>query len=189
MDYIDDFIQESTPYKAIFGEKLDRRMRDVELVLRFVAFERFFNQYKGNLKNFLDETVIFYDKNWHTELHALDADLKRLNDALITAKSVFGENTFKKWNGDKYEARINRAIFDVITRYFADDNIRSTAVDHQENIVANFKTICTDDQDFKNAIERTTKTPSATITRYRLWGESLANELGLRLDEEQMRLL
>ncbi|OGB24267.1 MAG: hypothetical protein A3I66_17830 [Burkholderiales bacterium RIFCSPLOWO2_02_FULL_57_36] len=189
LDYIDDFIQSSQPYKSIFGEKLDRRMRDVELVLRFVAFERFLNTYKGNLKTFLDDTVIFYDTNWNAEIATLDADLSKLNDSLITTKEIFGEDSFKKWNGEKFEPRINRAIFDVISRYFSDSTLRASAIDHKAGIVQRFKTICTENQNFKNAIERTTKTPTATSTRYRIWGEELANELGRRFDDAQRRLV
>jgi len=37
---IDDYMLGSTSFKAVFGEGLDKRMRDSELVLRFVAYDR-----------------------------------------------------------------------------------------------------------------------------------------------------
>jgi len=99
LDYIDDYINGSKSFAAIFGETPDRRMRDVELVLRYIAFQQFFTDYSGNLKKFLDDAVTFYDKNWDTEKDSLDKHLNSLNTALETAIEVFGNDAFKKWNG------------------------------------------------------------------------------------------
>lgn len=189
LDYIDEFIRASDPFKQIFGEKLDRRMRDVELVLRFVSFERFYEGYKGNLKEFLDYTVIYYDENWKNEIHSLDSDLNKFANALTLAKNIFGNNAFKKWNGTTYESRTNRAVFDVITRYFADPSINESVTIHKDQIVKDFEAICINNQAFKDAIERTTKTPSATFTRYKIWGQQLEGILGRKLDTQIMRLI
>ncbi len=188
LDYIDEFIRSSEGFKAIFGDKLDRRMRDIELVLRFVAFERWYQDYKGDLKQFLDDAVIFYDKNWDRERHRLDLDLQRLEIALKTTKQVFGVDAFKKWSGDKFERRINRAVFDIVSRYFADDAISNIVINADARVVESFKQLCSSNEAFRNSIERTTKTPLATNTRHRLWGETLAPLLGLSLDYGQMRL-
>lgn len=189
LDYIDEFIRASPSYKAIFGEKIDRRMRDIELVLRFVSFDRFYKNYHGDLKKFLDDAVIHYDKNWDASKTNLDEDLTRLDSAFITTHDVFGDNAFKKWNGEKFEKRINRAVFDTVARYFSDESIRALAVSKKEEIVEKFKSLCVDNNEFRNAIERTTKSPSATNTRYRLWGELLASILNRQFDSSEMRLV
>jgi hypothetical protein len=189
LDYIDDYIHESSPFRTVFGDTEDRRMRDVELVLRYVAFEQSYEDYKGDLKKFLDAEVIFYNNNWSTELAALDATLEKLDAALETAHKIFGENAFKKWNGEKYERAINRAIFDTVTRHFSDAAIDELALPHKERIIERFKSICTENLAFKESIERTTKTPAATNTRYKYWGEELANILGRTFDSVSMRII
>ncbi|WP_369064854.1 DUF262 domain-containing protein [Burkholderia gladioli] len=189
LDYIDEFIRCSPEFKRIFGEKLDPRMRDVELVLRFVAFERFFAEYSGNLKVFLDKTVQFYDGAWAAEKMRLDLDLKGLSRALDISSRVFGKDAFKKWNGTGYERRINRAVFDVITRYFSDDSVMEVAVQCSGDIRNRFNALCEGNESFRESIERTTKTPAAVHVRYKLWGEQLANILGRRLDVQSMRII
>ena len=189
LDYIDDFIRTSEPHKIIFGDGFDRRMRDVELVLRFISFERFLKAYDGNLKRFLDNQVVFYNENWDSEKANLDADLEKYNIALTIAHKVFGDKTFKKWNGNNYERRINRAVFDVIARYFVDPVVEDSAIANKDDIVQRFQDLCGSSSAFKDAIERTTKTPAATRTRYKLWGEQLGNALGKQLDVDSMRLV
>lgn len=189
LDYVDEYIRASQHFKQIFGEKLDRRMRDVELVLRYVAFERFYDTYKGDLKKFLDNVVIFYNENWNAELQTLNDDLEKLSNALELAYLVFGGNVFRKWNGEKFERSTNRAVFDVITRYFADASIKNSVINNAAVVVEKFKELCSTDQSFKDAIERTTKTPAATNTRNKLWGQQLAGVLGMKLDQDNMRLI
>lgn len=188
LDYIDDYIYQSASFKAVFGHGLDRRMRDVELVLRFVAFERFYNRYAGDLKKFLDGVVVFYNEKWEYEKSALDSDLAKLDCAFDTALAVFGENLFRKWNGLKFERRINRAVFDTVARYFSDSACSAIFVENKERIVDAFKELCID-EDFKSAIERTTKTPTATNTRYRKFGAVLASIVDKQLDGTNMRLV
>jgi arabinogalactan endo-1,4-beta-galactosidase len=188
LDYIDRYTNTSTAFTNIFGDKPDRRMRDIELVLRYISFAQFYNQYSGNLKKFLDDAVKFYDRNWEKEHSTLDEHLERLNGALNAAFQVFGADAFKKWNGTTYEKRINRAIFDVITRYFSDPIIAELAVKYKDEIGECYKAICLKDE-FKDAIERTTKTPKAVTTRHDTWGKALAAVLNKQFDSTDMKLL
>jgi hypothetical protein len=189
LEYLEDFIQKSEPHQALFGERPDRRMRDVELILRFVAFEKSYENYNGNLKSFLDETVVFYDKNWDQEKSKLDAVLARYELALKTTTALFGAGAFKKWNGKEFERRMNRAVFDVMTRYFGDKQVADTAVPKIDEVVNGFKKLCESHDTFRASIERTTKTPSATNTRLKVWGEELAVIVGKKLDAVHMRLV
>lgn len=189
LDFLDDFVRNSVEFKSIFGDKLDPRMRDVELVLRFVAFDKSFADYKGDLKVFLDETVKYYDDVWDQTLPLLQSSLTRFSTALEAAHAVFGADAFKKWNGNAFERRINRAVFDVITRYFSDAQIADRAKAHPVAVVESFQALCAQNEKFRNSVERTTKTPSATWTRHTLWGEQLAAVIGAKLDEKSMRLV
>lgn len=189
LDYIDDFIYDSMEFKAIFGAKLDRRMRDVELVLRFVAFDLFYHDYKGNLKQFLDDAVVFFDKDWDRQRPKLDDSLQRFTRALSLSYLIFEGHTFKKWNGSGYERRANRAIFDVITRYFSQSDIDKSLVETKKTkIIEAYKELC-ELVEFKQAIERSTKTPYATAVRLRLWGDSLSQTLGRSFDDSSFKIV
>lgn len=189
LDFLDEYISNSPEFKTIFGTLSDPRMRDVELVLRFVAFDQFFGEYKGNLKAFLDDTVKFFDEAWDQRLPALEQSLVNLSTALSSAHAIFDSAAFKKWNGETFERRINRAVFDVITRYFSDEQVSARAKDKSTEVVEAFKALCSENESFRNSIERTTKTPSATWTRHILWGERLAEVIGAKLDEKSMQIV
>lgn len=189
LDFIDEFVSNSNEFKAIFGEKLDPRMRDVELVLRFLAFDRPLSEYNGNLKFFLDSTVQFYDHAWDQTLPELEKSLERFSNSLRATYEIFRSDSFKKWNGSVFERRTNRAVFDVMTRYFSDPEISKRAISKSTAVVEAFKELCTASENFRNSIERTTKTPAATLTRHLLWGEQLAKVIDATLDKVSMRLI
>lgn len=189
LDFLDEFVRSSGEFKEVFGDKVDPRMRDVELALRYVAFDMFYIKYSGNLKVFLDETVRFFDANWSDENSALSQSLLRLSLALKTTSRIFGADAFKKWNGSKFERRVNRAIFDVMTRYFSDEKIAFLADEKAAEVIAGFKDLCQENASFRNAVERTTKSPEATSARHVLWGKRLGEIVGATLDQTSMRLI
>ncbi|ORL53478.1 DUF262 domain-containing protein [Pseudomonas putida] len=188
LEVIDEYINKSAPFKAIFGDRPDPRMRDVEIALRFVAFDLFYEKYDGNLKRFLDNAVTHFDADWDQQESIALASLKRFDNALLRTHEIFGENAFKKWNGEKYERRPNRAVIDIMSRFFSsmtqplEGNVR-------EILEKAFKDECVDNEQFRNSIERTTKTPSAVRVRHMVWGEVVAKALGKALDSQGMRIV
>ncbi|MFN9398756.1 MAG: DUF262 domain-containing protein, partial [Dolichospermum sp.] len=56
-NWLDDQSVESKALRKIFkSSNPDYRMRDVELLLRYIGFHYFLSDYRGNLKEFLDMT-------------------------------------------------------------------------------------------------------------------------------------
>jgi hypothetical protein len=188
LDAIEEYLLASTAFKEIFGDKLDKRMRDSELVLRFIAFDRSLSDYRGNFKELLDNTTKYFEDDWMTRQdEALEA-LARLDMALNTAHSIFGPDSFKKWLGDKYERVINRAVFDCIVRFFAIRAVVDASSDKESAIVDAFKRTCLD-RDFRDAIEKTTKSVHATFQRIDRWGEALCESIGLSYDNEAHKVV
>jgi len=63
--YINKRAGESKSLKALLGiTEPDFRMRDVEILLRYLAFSFFISNYRGNLKKFLDDTCYEMNRNW-----------------------------------------------------------------------------------------------------------------------------
>lgn len=185
---IDDYMLGSNPFKAIFGNGLDKRMRDSELVLRFVAYDRSLADYRGDFKEFLDNNTRYFENDWTNKSPQINDIFQRLDIALDAAHEVFGQDAFKKWIGDKYERVINRAVFDCISRFFAQPDVAAEAIARRVEVVDAFKAIC-QVQAFKDAIEKTPKTVTATFQRVDLWGEQLATCLGRKFDKVAHRIV
>lgn len=188
IDAIESYLVQSAAFKSIFGSELDKRMRDSELVLRFLAFDKALSTYRGDFKEFLDETTRHFESDWQGRKPEAEQSFARLEDALATARSLFGHDAFKKWLGDKYERVINRAVFDTVARFFADANVRSALPGKEAAVVDAYKELCTQ-QDFRDAIEKTTKSVQSTFHRVDRWGQSLAACLGMSYDKGQRRIL
>lgn len=98
--------------------KPDFRMRDAELMVRYFAFRNFLTSYRGNLKTFLDDTCAELNRDWKAFAGNADAQLREMENSIEATFKIFGpENAFRKWDGNKYERRFHRAIFDVMTFY------------------------------------------------------------------------
>ncbi|EQB2598958.1 DUF262 domain-containing protein [Aeromonas salmonicida] len=188
IEHVDDYIIESQPFKAIFGDTLDRRMRDSELVLRFLSYDRNLSNYDGNFRKFLDETTTYYEIDWATRMAEADESLRKLDIALTTSHTIFQRNAFKKWLGEKYERVINRAIFDTIIRFFSDQRVVDACVGKEQEVVDAFNALCLT-QEFKDAIEKTTKSTAATNARINLWGTALAAVCGMTYNNGTKRIV
>lgn len=188
IDHVDDFILSSEPFKVIFGDVLDKRMRDSELVLRFLAYDRDLTHYDGNFRRFLDNTTQYFESDWNAHRQEADDSLHKLDVALTMATNIFGKDVFKKWLGIKYERVINRAIFDCIVRFFSDITVVKNSEGKEAEIVDAFKSVCLEDK-FKSAVEKTTKSIDATHNRIDMWGEALSRIIGMTYDSHNKRII
>ena len=162
--------------KVLGRSEPDFRMRDVELLIRHFAFRGFLNEYRGNLKNFLDIVCKKLNEMWIDEQFSIESRARELDNAINATFEVFGDNAFRKWNGSQFENRFNRAVFDVMTFYFADEHIRAAALRYPKLIKKDFVDLCADHR-FVRSIEVSTKSITATVDRLQMWGNVLAKRL------------
>ena len=159
----------------------DFRMRDVELMVRFYAFRLRLADYRGNLKAFLDDTCDLLNRDWDKGEQAIKNVASDFEEAIEAAMKVFGPgDTFRKWDGARFEKRLNRAVFDVVAHSFADAKIRRDALKTKEQVLRSFKALCQDDA-FRVAIETTTKSKQAVTTRFSKWYQVLSQIIGRRV--------
>lgn len=179
IDFIDLKSVESKALREILKtSKPDFRMRDVELLVRYYAYQNFLPEYSGNLKLFLDTTCEKLNKSWVTKELDIRAQGDNFEAAYEATCSIFGvRNAFKKWIGDSYERRFNRAIFDIMMFYFADPHIRRKAIDSKNDVEHLFKNLCSNRQDFLDSIEQTTKSLESNSRRISIWGDGLRDAL------------
>jgi Protein of unknown function DUF262 len=182
MDFVDEFSIESAPLRRALGlDRPDFRMRDVELLIRYFAFTYFLTDYRGNLKKFLDTTCAKLNKRWAKREGELRESAQECERAIEATLDAFGDFAFRRWSGDRFEGRFNRAVFDIMTYYFDDEEVAEAARSNAEKVVSAFKNLCDDDDEFNLALQTTTKTIGATAHRLHAWGNALSEALGVEL--------
>jgi hypothetical protein len=180
-DFIDDSASKSKALKVLLkNSEPDFRMRDVELLLRYLAFSYFIQEYSGEMKHFLDYTSHELSNQWSLMQSDIEERVSKFEDAISAGIKIFGEEYVgRKYTDTKFESRLNRSVLDVIAFYFSDDKIRNIALEHPDQVREAFKELCSDNGDFRKSIEFTTKSMTSTIDRFRLWGKKLGETLGL----------
>jgi hypothetical protein len=160
--------------KILKLKRPDFRMRDAELLTRWYAFTRYGSEYTGDLKSFLDRTCETLNEQWPAAEQQLRAELVEFEASIASVFTIFGKNAFRKWTPEGYERLFNRAIFDIMTYYFARPDVRAAAEAHAVAIEEAFKGLCENDQNFLASIERTTKSIGATTYRMNAWADALS---------------
>ena len=180
VDFTVEYSGESTGLKHLLkAEKPDFRMRDVELLVRYYAFKNFLPSYAGNLRTFLDRACMRLNSDWDIRRSALEAQAEELEGALATVFEIFKEDACRKWDGKRFETRINRAVFDIMTFYFSNKEVREKAIENSAAVKEDFKRLCSDNVEFRRSLEVTTKSLNATRTRFTCWAEVLNATLKL----------
>ncbi len=181
ISYLDEASSNSAALKNILKlKKPDFRMRDAELLLRFLGFKNFIKDYKGTLKKFLDDTCKSLNNEWGVREAIIKNQLIEFENAHDFVVEVFGNNAYRKWSGNTYESRFNRSIFDVLLLSFSEPEIRNAALGKEAAIETAFKELCAE-RDFMNAIESTTKSIGSTHARISLWNQKINSVLGTDL--------
>lgn len=163
----------------------DARMSDVELAIRFLAFNDQQTQYSGDLKQFLDDFCKRKNGQFTSDLlqekHCASL-LSEMNEAINVGLSEFEERNFcRKYSNGFFESRFNRAVFDVLVGSLANQSVRSWVSSNQGAIASLYRDVCTQNADFIKSVESTTKSPEATRTRFGIWYSAIYNASGIRL--------
>jgi hypothetical protein len=182
-EFIAKYSETSPALRDIFpGDEADFRMRDVELITRYIALVLFIKEYRGDLKRHLDRTVAQLNENWDKYEAPIHSILTRFEDSYTACTTAFSrKHAFRKWNGDDWESRTNRAVFDAVMINLLSDDVLKAFQERGPDIVEKFKQVSLQEA-FRNAVEKTTKTTEALYTRISLMQEAF-KELGLNTIE------
>lgn len=172
---------ESKVLQKVLGlEGPDFRMRDVDLLLRMIAFMTRLPAYSGNLKPFLDATHDELNATWEASSSAVENLVERLEGGLQFLVECFGDPALvgRRWNAGEFEGPINRAVIDVQLAASLDDRVRKCTKDGSLDLVAEFKKVSVANQDFIQAISGTTKSIAAIRTRFNVFRQALEQVIG-----------
>lgn len=148
----------------------DRRMADAELALRFIAFSLSPIAYRGNLKQFLDDTSKKLNADWQYQRSNASIALDEMGQAIQAGFSLLGEDHFcRKWSGTKYERALNRAVFDFQVYSLSRPEVRRALAGKGHALEVEFKSACVSNGEFMRAITATTKTREAFLIRHGTW--------------------
>ena len=146
----------------------DKRLRDVEVLLRCMSFLKYATEYKGNLLQFLDNTTRTFNKNWDSEEKAIIRLKNRVMSATEKLYSVFDsyDTIARKYkNGEQYK-QFNRVIFEVLVYFFdkIDENYLTT--ENNARFIHSYQELFANDTDFQATIDGSTKNLENYKIRY-----------------------
>lgn len=170
-------------YMAIMGLKAEeKRMRDVEYVLRFSAFyHATYLKYKPSMARFLNE-----DMKKHQNI--LDKEATQLRNAFKTSvtliRSMLGVNAFhryyrgneKKADGYWEPKRFNASLFDVLTWGFTQYD-KNLVMNNLDAVREAWIALMTDDEEFIESIELSTSALRRVTYRFDAWRKVLGDIL------------
>jgi hypothetical protein len=181
---VDDAAAASVPLRALLGTNgPDARMRDVELLVRFLAFHFFLPRYPGRMKDFLDQTCEQLNNDWGQQQQSVAMAIDKFNAGANSLIEILGlEVVARKQNSRSF----NRAIFDALIFYAADDGIRHAMVQNAPAFREAYENI-SQNQEFLLASESDTAGVPNTLARLNLWGTCLRNLLGMQFRVPTLR--
>ncbi|WP_343563562.1 DUF262 domain-containing protein [Kiloniella sp. b19] len=170
----------------------DKRMADVELTIRHIAFSNQNAIYQGDLKKFLDETCSTYNEKISRDenfLHKVNTTLEKMETAINIAINIFGTNVCKKWDAheQRYETRFNRAVFDIIVGSLTNQQVLDWAHQNKREFEKLFIETSNADREFVAAFETSTKNTKIVRKRFETWYNKVNEISGSELVIPQLR--
>ena len=176
LNYLDDVTANSKIIQQMLNNKSpDPRMRDIELSLRFFAYQYSLNDYKGNLKSFLDGTCLKLNNTWESDNKSIELLFSQFEKAIEFSMRIFPKKElFSRYAKGQCSNRFSRAIFDVFTYVFSKEEIR-TAVDMNLQRFREDFIKLNDDIEFSMAVNDTTQQMDRVIMRFNKFFELINN--------------
>lgn len=176
-------------FKYLLGiSKPEKRMRDVELILRFASFYfTSYLDYNAPIKRFLNSTMETYQ---HI---SLDNEIKLINafkNSISIIRNLLGTNAFKRYykgternkNGRWEQQKFNVSLFDILMYSFSKVD-KNSVFQNLDRIREALIDLMTTDQDFIDSIELSTSSKKMVTIRFDKWRLTLQSILGIGTKE------
>lgn len=176
-------------FKYLLGiTKPEKRMRDIELVLRFASF--YFNSYlnyNAPIKRFLNDTMEAYQHiSPENEIKLKNA----FKNAISIIRNLLGANAFKRYykgnernkNGKWETQKFNVSLFDILMYSFATED-KNTVFQNMDRIREALLDLMTNDQEFIDSIELSTSSKKMVTIRFDKWRLTVHSILGIGTKE------
>jgi hypothetical protein len=183
-NFVDDCAAESQELQRLLGRNSpDPRMRDVELLVRYLSFQTQIESYAGRMKEFLDESSLALNEQWGHREQQLRELFLGFTESIRILEEIFGPDNVARKQGSRL---FNRSIFDALSFYMGDPQLRLRMRERAEPVRQAYADLVAD-QEFQIAVESDTAGIPHTLSRLRLWGERLRNALDQRIAVPELR--
>lgn len=161
-------------HKLLGRDGPDPRMRDVELLVRFIGFQVYLTEYTGRMKEFLDNTCVRLNEEWPKREALVKQLVEEFRRGIASLEKIFGEDGVARKHGSRL---FNRSIFDALAFYAADAGLRAEMADHAGAVRAAYNELI-QIPEFQEAVESDTAGLPHTAARLSMWGDALSKALG-----------
>ena len=184
-----NFLIESTneecPVQNVLNTKgPDSRLRDAELLLRYMAVKLFGNEYRGNLSQFFDLTMDSLNRDWDERHKEVESITEQFHETTTLLLNIFPEKKVaRKYNYEAqvWEGRFNRALYEVELFYFS--KIRpDVAHEKKDEFLTAFRELFNENE-FTESISTTTKTIANYYTRFKYFQDLVNSVYDLGIDD------
>ena len=173
--YIDNAAAQSIAVQRLLGlDGPDPRMRDIEILARFLAFRFFAAVYPGRMKRFLDNTFGEFNSNWTQHEPRVALALADFEKGVTELLAVFEGNVARKPTSNQF----NRAIFDSLIYFHSQARVRTALRSKRARAKKAYQDLFTANSGFLKAVESDTAGAPNTSARLRIWAESLSRVAG-----------
>ncbi len=177
-------LSEDKIFRELLGIKRpERRMRDVELVLRFASFyHSTYINYKPPMKKFLNSDMEKY--RFISDKDALELRTAFKNTTTLI-KYLLGEHAFKRFysgnqshpNGYWEKKKFNASLYDILMDSFARRD-KNLTMQNLDSISEAYIDLMTSNQQFIDSIELSTSSTQAIHSRFSKWQNILDSIYG-----------
>ena len=168
--------------------KPDKRMRDVELVLRFAAFyHQTYLNYKAPIRKFLNEEM---EQRQFISEAAAAKFRQAFKNAVSIIKSLLGTHAFKRYykgneanpNGSWEQSKFNASLYDILMYSFAKED-KNKVFQNLDSTREALIHLMTSDQEFIDSILLSTSSVQAVTKRFDKWRLALQGVVGIQQKE------
>lgn len=177
-NYLLDVTSKDSPLWNVMGiDEADRRLRDVEVLLRLMSFIRNGSRYQGNLRQFLDKNMKEFNDLWESNSEELKDLCSKVISTISFLESVFGnqEKVGRKYKDGAFEKKFNRVMLEIQVFFFY-HLPHTTNTQENETFVNKLIGLCSNDAQFLASFEGSTKNINQYKIRYsrfqRIFNES-----------------
>lgn len=182
-------LSQDSDFTGLMGiTKPDKRMKDIEIVLRFSAFyHQTYLNYKPPMRNFLSKEMEKFQFINDDDASDLKSAFK---NSVSIIKSLLGNHAFRRFykgddknpNGRWEPKKFNASLFDILMYSFSKED-KNTVFQHLDAIREGLIYLMTYDQDFIDSIELSTSSVQAVTKRFDKWRLILQDIIGIQHKE------
>lgn len=163
-DYLIDSTETTGPLHKVLGlEQPDKRLIDAEILLKYFSYRFRLGEYTGNLKKFLDDTLVLLNKNWESKAEEVKSYFKQFNDGIERLAEIIGVDNIGTYSD---ENRFNRNIFDVQLYFFSQLEKHDITQQNNSKYIEGFKELSQQNSNFRKSITYATNTKRNFTTRF-----------------------